>query len=71
MPKLISQKNFQNLSTSTLTTTSTNQVALDVFDADQFRSARYQIQASSGTSHILQSSSLSIMEQLLTTQNML
>jgi len=51
MPKLISQKNFQNLSTSTLTTTSTNQVALDVFDADQFRSARYQIQASSGTSH--------------------
>ena len=30
MPKLISQKNFQNLSTSTLTTTSTNQVALNV-----------------------------------------
>ena len=51
MPKLISQKNFQNLSISTLTTTSTDQVALDVFDVDQFRSARYQIQVSSGSDH--------------------
>ena len=53
MPKLISQKNFQNLSISTLTTTSTDQVALDVFDVDQFRSARYQIQVSSGSDHHL------------------
>ena len=51
MPKLISQKNFQNLTISSLTTTSTDQVALDIFDLDQFRSAKYQIQVTSGSSY--------------------
>lgn len=50
MPKLISQKNFQNIFVSTITTESTGQVALDLFDVHQFRYAKYQIQASSGTS---------------------
>jgi len=51
MPKLISQKNFQNITVSSVTTASTNEVALDVFDSDQFRSARYQIQVSSGSNY--------------------
>lgn len=51
MPKLISQKNFQNITVSSLTTTSTDEVALDVFDSDQFRSARYQIQVTSGSNY--------------------
>ena len=32
MPHLISQKNFQNITVSSLTTTSTDEVALDVFE---------------------------------------
>lgn len=51
MPRLISQKNFQNLTVSSLTTTSTSQATLDVFDVEQFRSARYQIQVTSGSSY--------------------
>ena len=51
MPHLISQKNFQNITVSSLTTTSTSEVALDVFDKDQFRSARYQLQVTSGSSY--------------------
>lgn len=51
MPRLISQKNFQNITVSSLTTTSTSEVALDVFDSDQFRSARYQIQVTSGSNY--------------------
>ena len=51
MPKLISQKNFQNITVSSVTTASTDEVALDVFDFDQFRSARYQIQVSSGSNY--------------------
>ena len=51
MPHLISQKNFQNITVSSLTTTSTDEVALDVFDKDQFRSARYQLQVTSGSSY--------------------
>ena len=49
MPHLISQKNFENITVSSLTTTSTSQASLDIFDKEQFRSARYQIQAVSYT----------------------
>jgi len=51
MPKLISQKNFQNITVNSLTTTATSQVSLDIFDVDRFRSARYQIQVTSGSSY--------------------
>jgi hypothetical protein len=51
MPKLISQKNFQNITVSSLTTTSTDEVALDIFDSDQFRSARYQVQVTRGSNY--------------------
>lgn len=51
MPHLISQKNFQNITVSSLTTTSTSQVAMDVFDVDQFRSVKYQLQVTSGSSY--------------------
>ena len=44
MPKLISQKNFKNIITSNLTTSSTNQIALDIFSKGSYRSAKYQIQ---------------------------
>lgn len=51
MPHLISQKNFENITVSSLTTTSTSQASLDIFDKEQFRSARYQIQVTSGSSY--------------------
>lgn len=51
MPKLISQKNFSNITVSSLTTTSTSQVPLDVFSKETFRSAKYQIQVTRGSSY--------------------
>lgn len=51
MPKLLSQKNFSNLTVSSLTTTSTSQVALDIFSKETFRSVKYQIQTTSGTDY--------------------
>lgn len=51
MPKLISQKNFTNITVSSLTTTSTSQVALDVFSKETFRSVKYQIQITSGSDY--------------------
>lgn len=51
MPKLISQKNFSNITVSSLTTTSTSQVPLDVFSKETFRSAKYQIQVTRGNSY--------------------
>lgn len=51
MPKLLSQKNFSNITVSNLTTTSTSQIALDLFSKDSFRSVKYQIQATSGSNH--------------------
>jgi len=51
MARLISQKNFENITVNSLTTTATSQVPLDVFDIDRFRSARYQIQVTSGSNY--------------------
>lgn len=51
MPKLISQKNFSNITISSLTTTSTDQVSLDVFSKETFRSVKYQIQTTSGSEY--------------------
>ena len=51
MPKLISQKNFSNITVSSLTTTSTSQVSLDVFSKTTFRSVKYQIQVTSNNSY--------------------
>ena len=51
MPKLISQKNFSNITVSSLTTTSTNQVSLDIFSKETFRSVKYQIQTTSGNDY--------------------
>ena len=50
MPKLISQVNFSNITVASLTTTSTSQVPLDVFSTETFRSAKYQIQVTEGSS---------------------
>jgi len=51
MPKLISQKNFSNITVSGVTTTTSNQFALDSFLKSSFRSAKYQIQINQGSSY--------------------
>ena len=51
MPKLISQVNFSNINVSSLTTTSVSQVPLDVFSTETFRSAKYQLQVTEGSSY--------------------
>lgn len=51
MPKLISQKNFSNLIISGFSTSSTNQFVLHEFSKLSYRSAKYQIQTSEGTSY--------------------
>ena len=44
---LVSHKDFD----ATLTTSSTSQVAMDEFDASRFRSVKYQLQVTSGSSY--------------------
>jgi hypothetical protein len=51
MPKLISQKNFNNINVSGVTTTTSGQFALDSFLKSSFRSAKYQIQIDQGSSY--------------------
>jgi hypothetical protein len=51
MPKLISQKNFTNITIASLTTTSTSQVPLDIFSKESFISAKYQIQIKEGNNY--------------------
>ena len=51
MPKLISQKNFSNITIASLTTTSTSQVPLDIFSKQSFISAKYQIQITQGSNY--------------------
>jgi hypothetical protein len=51
MPRLLSQANFSNITVASLTTTSTSQVALDVFSKTSFRSVKYQIQVTQGSSY--------------------
>ena len=51
MPKLISQKNFKNITTTSLTTTSISQVVLDSFSKNLYRSTIYQIQIERGSSY--------------------
>ena len=50
MPRLLSQANFSNITVASLTTASTSQVALDVFSKTSFRSVKYQIQVTQGSS---------------------
>ena len=51
MPKLISQKNFSNQISANITTNSDLQVTLYEFPKTSFRSGKYQIQVSSGSSY--------------------
>ena len=51
MPRLLSQANFSNITVASLTTASTSQVALDVFSKTSFRSVKYQIQVTQGSSY--------------------
>lgn len=51
MPKLISQKNFSNLISVEKTTSDINQAVLHEFPKNSFRSAKYQIQITRGSSY--------------------
>ena len=51
MPRLLSQANFSNITVASLTTTSVSEVALDVFSKTSFRSVKYQIQVTQGSSY--------------------
>ena len=51
MPRLLSQANFSNITVASLTTARTSQVALDVFSKTSFRSVKYQIQVTQGSSY--------------------
>ena len=51
MPRILSQANFSNITVASLTTASTSQVALDVFSKTSFRSVKYQIQVTQGSSY--------------------
>jgi len=51
MPKLLSQVNFTNITVASLTTTSGSQAVLDVFSKTSFRSVKYQIQVTQGSSY--------------------
>lgn len=50
MPKLISQKNFSNIETYYEETNSTSESVIDEFSKNRFRSAKYQIQVTNGSS---------------------
>ena len=51
MPRLLSQANFSNITVASLTTTSVSEVALDVFSKTSFRSVKYQIPVTQGSSY--------------------
>ena len=51
MPKLISQKNYKGILTASLNVNSTDQVVLDIFSKNLYRTIKYYIQVQRGSSY--------------------